>query len=238
MQLHFGSPPLVPGFAPDEEGWNSLREPTPVGLQLIAIPIAITTAAALIGAWTGLTGDRSTGVVLSLGGGASGWPVAIGFLIPVVAFIALIVVHELLHAVAMPGFGLTPQTRIGVWPSRLLCYAAHLGPLSRDRFLVIFAVPFLVLTVLPLVVCIALQQRHASWAALSIVNGACACGDIVGFAMISWQIPRAAIVQNHGWRTYWRLPDPVNATPDKGTPLGEAARSKSRPEDMPGTSAS
>jgi hypothetical protein len=32
-----------------------------------------------------------------------------------------------------------------------------------------------------------------------------ACGDFVGFALILFQVPRAATVRNQGWRTYWKL---------------------------------
>jgi hypothetical protein len=67
------------------------------------------------------------------------------------SFPALILVHELLHAVVHPGYGFTDATVIGAWPSKLLFYAHYCGPLSRERFLLVFAMPTLVITGLPLV---------------------------------------------------------------------------------------
>jgi len=130
-----------------------------------------------------------------------GWP-----LWPV-CFLALVSVHESLHALAMPHYGLTRQTLIGVWPTRLLFYAAHMDAMPRNRFLWVFAVPFLVLSLVPLLGCALLQVGPAAVVVVSVINGACACGDLLGIGMIAWQVPRHALVRNQGWQTWWLRPE-------------------------------
>ena len=133
---------------------------------------------------------------------------AILFLVSLLlSFPALIVVHELLHAVVHPRFGRSPATIIGAWPSRLLFYAHYSGPLTRDRFLAVFAMPFLIITVLPLGLAATgllppALVMAAAW--FSTWNAFFACGDYFGLALILAQVPRASIVQNQGWRTYWK----------------------------------
>jgi len=42
------------------------------------------------------------------------------------------------------------------------------------------------------------------WAAwLSTWNALCASGDCIGLALMWYQVPPGAIVQNTGWRVYW-----------------------------------
>lgn len=120
-------------------------------------------------------------------------------------FLILIVVHELLHAVATPRWGMTPQTLIGARPSRLLFYAAYPGTLTKCRFIVVLLTPALVLTIAPLILCSAIRLDNPPLATMSIVNGACACGDLVGAVMIGSQVPQRAVVRNQGWQTWWTM---------------------------------
>lgn len=208
MRLHFGPVPLSADFDPDGEGWTKLREPTPGWMQVIATPIAIAMAALLILAWTHLTPVASSRFRVASGSGQDSFfdGAAVALATVVLGLATLIAVHELLHAVTFPGWGLTRETLIGVWPARLLFYAAYLGPLSKPRFLWVFAMPFLILSLVPLVVCAAFQTASAAVAILSIVNGACACGDLLGIGLIGWQVPRRALVRNQGWQTWWKVP--------------------------------
>lgn len=40
MRFHCGPTPEDDGFAPEAEGWLSIREPKPLALQLMALPVA------------------------------------------------------------------------------------------------------------------------------------------------------------------------------------------------------
>ena len=126
------------------------------------------------------------------------------YLIPLgAALFSLLPLHELLHALAHPDFGMSRKTLLAVWPSRLVCYAHYDGPRSRERLLTGLALPFLVITVIPLV--ISILSGHASLfiAFLSCLNAFGAGGDLFGILLLLWQVPRHARVFNQGWRTYW-----------------------------------
>lgn len=203
MRFRLGSIP--DDFTPDSS-WRPIREPGPVAAQFLALPIGLG-AALLIGyCWLLVSVPSSMRI--------EGHHAPLDVEALLLSFPVLIAIHELLHAIAHPHFGRSSATVIGAWPSRLLFYAHYCGPLSRNRFLAIFAMPFLIISVLPLAVAAAgvLPSGVMMWAAwFSIWNALFACGDCTGMALILFQVPRAAIVQNQGWRTYWR-PDDINAT--------------------------
>jgi hypothetical protein len=124
----------------------------------------------------------------------------------VVAIPLIIVLHELLHAICFLGGLWTTQSGIGVWPSRLLFYACYFGPMSRNRFLLVYSMPLLVLTVLPLFAAALMRMTPVALAGVSLLNGVFACGDLVCMSILAWQVPRDATVRNQGWETWWIRP--------------------------------
>lgn len=208
MRLHYGAPPADTSFVPLDEGWNKLREPGALGLQILAVPVMIGTLMALVSAWKACAPDAFEGLSFTIksdsdGGKSTGLVVAVFTAVSLIAMgvLTLIAVHELLHVSAFPKGG----TRfIGVWPSRLLFYAAFHGSLSRNRFLWVLIVPFLVLTITPLIAAAVMRTTHGLIAVVSILNGAFSCGDLLGMALIAAQVPASAEVRNQGWETWWR----------------------------------
>ncbi len=123
----------------------------------------------------------------------------------ILCLISLIPVHELAHALIHPGLGLSRQTVIGFWPSRLIAYAHFDGKLSRERFLMILAMPVVVLSLLPLLCCLVLKHGSVTLAFFSSLNMLAAGGDLFGIGLLLWQVPRKATVLNEGWKTYWKV---------------------------------
>ncbi len=220
MRFHYGAVPEDPTFDPQADGWRGIREPGPVALQILAIPVALATLA-LLGMATlaiapGLGGSKNQ-VRLTFGlpeGGQGGWA-GLGFfllnlLVLLAGMLVVIFIHELVHALLMPDGGRSPRTLIAVWPEKLLFYAYHLGALTRNRFLLVFAGPLLALTGLPLVLLAILAPfpgtivAQGLLAGVALFNGASACGDIIGFWLVLLQIPANALVRNQGWRSYWK----------------------------------
>jgi hypothetical protein len=199
MKLHFGAIPESVDFQPEEQGWNSLREPSAAMFQLYAVPFAFLNLAVLAALWH-LVPEFKPG-----GGKAA----VIGLLLTLLFFIP---VHELLHALVAPGNGRSEKTLIGVWPQKLVFYAHYDGAMPRNRFLLVFATPFIVLSLLPVGVAFIWLQAGGDGAVpfvlqiLSFLNGLAACGDALGFLMIWHQVPARAMVRNQGWKTYWKLP--------------------------------
>ena len=196
MRLHLGAIPDE--FTPDES-WRPIREPGPLVMQAFALPIGLAVAFLVGYGWYLL--ETPTSLHFQQG---QSIPFLIGVLL---SMPALVVVHELLHAIVHPRLGFSRDSIIGAWPSRMLFYAHYSGPLTRDRFLLVFAMPFLIITVLPLAVAATgvlppYWKLIAAW--FSIWNALFACGDVFGFFLILAQVPRRAILQNQGWRTYWK----------------------------------
>ena len=197
MRLHLG--PLPDEFAPDNS-WHAIHEPGPILMQFLAIPFGFGAATLSFLLWQVFGLPSSMQV--------RGSDASIFLLTLVLSLAVLIIVHELLHAIVHPHFGCSPRTVIGAWPSRMLFYAHYSGPLTRDRFLLVFLMPFLVISVLPIVMAAIGVIPHSLmfWPAwFSVWNALFASGDLLGIALIFFQVPRAAIVQNQGWRTYWKL---------------------------------
>ena len=190
MQFHLGAVPDSPEFVVDDS-WNPCREPNPILMQFLVVPLGIVTCAAVAALWFYLTPVADalfTSPILVLG-----------------AILLIIPLHELIHASAHPHFGRSDFSVLGLWPSRLLFYAHYSGELSRDRFLVILAMPLVVISGVPLVASAFLGQASIVLAVVSVFNTLAACGDVLGICLLFFQVPRRAIVRNQGWRTYWRI---------------------------------
>ena len=197
MKIHIGAIP-EDDFEPDDS-WQALREPGPLLMQLFAFPIGIVLLVVFAFLWK---------QVATLG------PLqipqrytAVFGLATILSLPLLIIVHELLHAVAHPGYGLQPATIIGAWPRKMLFYAHYCGALTRNAFLMVFAMPFMVISVLPLAIAAidVVPPPFATIAAwFSIWNALFTCGDVFGFFLVMWQVPANSIVRNKGWRTYWK----------------------------------
>jgi len=199
MQLHRGPVPESPDFEPLSQGWSGIREPGPLLVQLLALPIggvvlALLSLPVLLVAPELLAVDHADLPLVPL----------------VIVLVVCIPVHELIHAFSHPGLGMTDETYIGIWPVKGVFYAHYGGAMSRNRFLWVFCTPILVLSLLPLGIVLLFhpflsQSVLICLAALSAFNGVAASGDILGVILIATQVPRAAMVRNKGWETYWKL---------------------------------
>lgn len=191
MRFNVGAVPEAADFDPESEGWRSIREPDPVTMQYVAIPVLLVTAAIMTFVIATATPVRAIDAWTPL----------------LLVFFPVVVVHELIHALVHPGNGRHEETIVGVWPSRLLFYAHYDAALTRERFLLILAAPFFILTVVPLAILVIARLDSPLLAAFAVANGVGACGDLLGIILVAFQIPRRALVRNKGWRSYWKPAD-------------------------------
>lgn len=190
MRFRFGAIPESPDFEP-ERPWQALREPSPIVAQFVAFPIGCVVVIVLGILWVVLTPSQILPENMSIG-----------------SFIASVagitVVHELLHAAAHPGQGRSDSSVLGIWPKMMVFYAHYDGELSRNRFVVILITPFLVISVVPLMLS-AVTQVGSAWAAyVSLLNAFLTCVDIFGTIVLWWQVPVASTLRNQQWYTYWK----------------------------------
>ena len=154
MRFVLGQPPDDPSFHPDPlAGWRKVREMGPRALMAVGTIMGIPLTVLIGFLWSRIPLSPLSFRIDSIGLGS--WSVVLLPFIMMIAiatfFIVLVVAHEFVHILAFPRFGLTSATVFGVWPSRLLPYAHHSGPVSYRRMMVVALAPFIVLSVVPLI---------------------------------------------------------------------------------------
>lgn len=187
VRVNLGPPPSSCNAGP---AWTALREPGPWALQAAALPVGAAFAVAMLYGWARFAPARL--------------PTSEGTLLPFGMMLVLIATHEWLHAIAHPSFGLAPRTVVGFWPSRLLFYAHYEGCLSRNRMIMVFLLPTLVLTLLPLLLASAWHIQSGWLVFISSLNALLAGVDVCGALLLLAQVPASARVRNHGYKTYWQ----------------------------------
>ncbi|MBN1358962.1 MAG: DUF3267 domain-containing protein [Sedimentisphaerales bacterium] len=194
MRFRIGPPPENASVVGDESTWHPLREPSPARFQLLAILTAVGVTVLITLAL--LTRDPE--LVLSVS-----WPIVMLFIVFVLP------VHEFLHAVCFKGGVVSRQAVFGFYPKVLAFYAHCDGMLTRRRYIVISMFPFLVLTVLPLLLVTLIRVEWRYLVEVIFANGLASAGDVLTTIIIARQAPRQSILVNSGMKTYWRpaVPD-------------------------------
>jgi hypothetical protein len=120
-------------------------------------------------------------------------------------FVPLVLIHELLHALVHPGFGMSSRTSVGLFLPRLAFYAHYSGERTRARFLAGAVTPLVVLSVVPLILCMAFHLHLPTLALLASLNAIVAGTDVTTALVLLLRCPSGAVVltdQNHAW---WQL---------------------------------
>jgi hypothetical protein len=198
MKLRFGPVPDDPDFTPGHDGWVRLKEPTFGWMLVMALPVSIVLVAGISQAWSAVARARG------IGGASTVVVTPVTALLSLLAVAGLILAHELLHATALPAGGLTPSTTLGFWPTAATPYVCYEGELSRNRQIAVGIAPFLVLSVVPILVGLCFSVAPFWLVALSAVNAFGASGDLIGTVLIALQVPASGRVRNKGLETWWR----------------------------------
>lgn len=212
MRFKYGPIPEDEVFQPEAQGWSGIREPSPLVLNILAIPTSFILLGVIIYAlsfaWEG------------------GYPAIIGESIeqsklnPFLVFLAVLVisipVHEFVHLFIHPQLGRSEKSILGLWPSGGMFYAHYEGVVSRNRFLAILAAPFLLLAWSPVIILALIGSSVPIEYALilamaALVNCVLPSGDILGILLLVSQVSVSACVKNKGWKSYWI----------QGSPCGE-----------------
>jgi len=200
VRFRLGPVPDDLGFNPCVGGWFRLKQPGLGWMMLMVLPVSVLLVVALSSAWAFVL--RMYGASSAIGGVVT--PAVAGLLL--LGCAGIIVAHEAIHLLALPHFGLADDTVLGFWPQTFTPYVSYEGETSRGRQIAVGLAPFLVLSVAPLVI-----GALSGWAPLWIVivgilNGLGASADLVGVALVVWQVPTHGRVRSKGLATWWRVP--------------------------------
>lgn len=190
MRFQIGPPPRDVTMLENGDSWNVVSEPSPLKQQLIGICIAAVIALCI-----------ALVVFLSIGPrhvfGVS-WPLVILFIFLVLP------VHELLHAIGFKGGIASDQVVLGFNPKACGFYAHYGGQMSRNRYVIIAALPLLVLTIIPLAIVVVLQLDYVRLTEIAIANGLASAGDVLSMLIVVGQVPRQSVLINSGMKSYWK----------------------------------
>jgi hypothetical protein len=198
VRFKYGPVPEDPDFKPEEGGWRRLREPSILVGLVLSFPIGVLAVVGLLYGWSavltlaGVSLDAQNAVFQQVG----------PLVLP--AVLVSVPVHELIHAVFHPQQGRSSATVVGARPTKGVFYAQYFHELSWARHLVILAGPFVVLSLVPLLVGAALHWAPPFIIALSTINGLGSCMDLFYIFVFGLQVPVSATSRNKGWRTWWR----------------------------------
>ncbi len=192
MRFMLGPMPENSQFDPKAEGWVAVREPGPIKIQLIAIPVVVSIALLFqLAFWL-------AGVDISPLSNIKNAPIALAIMLGIVP------IHELLHLVCFPGFGLSEKSIVGFWPKMFIPYVHYDGILSKKRFMLIVSCPFVVLSITPLLSSFIKPDIAVVIVAVSYLN-CLVCGvDLISIFLVVKQVPSDAVVRNNGLHSYWR----------------------------------
>ena len=192
MKFKLGPLPENEDFHPSETGWCRLKEPSPVLLHLLAVPTAVALLVLTFlccRAFVGPDEFRLDMINMNL----LYWTIA-----------ALVPMHEVVHAISTPSWGMSEKTVVGFWPRKLAPYAIHTDAMSRTRIIWFILMPFLILTVLPATGMCLLRSDTPLLYHFIVINAGLSAGDIVQVPMFLSQVPRHALIRNKGWTSYWK----------------------------------
>jgi len=119
-------------------------------------------------------------------------------------------VHELLHLIWQPHYGLSNQSVLVIWPGKLRFGIYYDGCMSRTRWLLMRLAPLVVLSLIPAVVLAIFQNSpfdHTIKTVLEVllvVNGVGSGGDVVAMMLVLFQVPASALLCFRGGRAYWK----------------------------------
>ncbi len=198
MRIHFGNAPQLETVGQSGEGWRqapalSARRVQRYGL-IVACGSMLLVAALLRGSIT---------------------PSSIWAALLILVFATPL--HEFVHALATPSWGLTDHTVIGFQRGSglFLPYMYYDGSLPLWRMLLIGLAPIVLLTGLPLSLLLLTPPSgalRADLGYLAFYNAAISGGDLVNFAWILSRVPLRATVQQNGWGLLWKMsPTPSSA---------------------------
>ena len=189
MKFKLGPLPENEDFHPSETGWRRLREPSPILLSTLAIPTALALMGLTFFFLKMFTAQETFRIDMTL----VWW-----------AIVILGPIHELVHAISTPSWGLSDKTVVGFWPRRLLPYTIYTDALNRSRIIWFLVMPFLTLTVLPAIGMCIFRQDCPVLNHFILVHAGLSSGDIVQLPIFYFQVPRHALVRNKGYKSYWR----------------------------------
>lgn len=112
--------------------------------------------------------------------------------------------HEFLHMAAIPAAARRHAT-FGIYAQRAAAFVHFRGRLSKRRSLFYLILPFVALTVAPLLAAPALPALASELSFVAVWNAFASCADLMLATAIRREIPKEATLLWGGRQVYWQL---------------------------------
>jgi len=169
MRFCLGRVPANPEFDPQRDAWQRVREPGFLTFYAMGLSTAAVVCVALSIAIASV-GDRSAKIVIKPVD-VTPLRILVGLAVVVGTVLLALAIHEAVHLIAHPGNGWSKESVLGIWPSRGVAYAHYDGQISRNRFILMAALPFIVLSLGPVAVFWASGRVNLWLAFLALFTG-------------------------------------------------------------------
>lgn len=176
-------------FVPDEDtSWTPLKETDNLWIaQLQSLPFMFFNMAFVI-------------AIMWL----MGFPFEFNGKLMLLSFLIFMPIHEIIHALFFPESLKSNNIYLGVYIKTFALFAAYIGEMPRNRFILTLAAPLIIITIAGLVLLI-FTDGNSLVQHIIVFNVMGACVDCLGIYLVLKQIPKEAMVKNKKIRTYWRL---------------------------------
>lgn len=111
----------------------------------------------------------------------------------------LVIIHECLHLIFIPN---SQKTITGI--TFLGVFVATEEEISRTRYILISAAPYLILSIVSPLILGFLGLLTVQLKLLAILNALASSIDLLNLTLVAKQVPRDAIIKSNGWQTYWK----------------------------------
>lgn len=123
-------------------------------------------------------------------------------LIGLVSMYFFVILHELLHAVAIPNFLHSKKTYWGItWQGG---FVSTTEEMSKGRFCLISCLPFIILSLVLPVILGLMGKLSLFILFLACINGMGSSIDLLNLTLILFQVPNDSSIINNGFETYYK----------------------------------
>jgi hypothetical protein len=113
-----------------------------------------------------------------------------------------VVAHELIHLIFIPNFYRSEKTYIGIKPWGGFVFSTE--KISKGRFFLITVAPFVVLSIMALIILGLADLLNGFLLFLIFINALSSSVDILNAVLIAIQVPNGSTIVNNGFETYFK----------------------------------
>jgi len=182
-------------------GWQKIWEPRNLAIAtLLALPFAFLSEGLIV--WLAYMLKPELFNFISSNSLEISLNLDFKLLLFVAAIFVYMLLHELTHAVFIPGFAKSEKTCWGM--NGLFGFVFTTEPIRKGRFLMICVMPFILLSLMPLYLLSIFHFLNWYTLGLCMINAGGSCVDILNFLLIVLQVKNGQTIVNNGFETYYK----------------------------------